>query len=480
MAGISTPVRSAELGVRSAESEPVPCRQGSVFGDQCSVISEQLAANNQQSMSNVAKLLSGRAAIPNSELGMPNSINPKSEIPNPKSNHSALRTPHSEFRIRISPTLAAHCLDRQNRYNDAALDAPYRLYKILGALDKDGRGWLANNEVEPRLTQKESPFYIYGRRQLKIILRRGEGLFWQRVKSKGNQASPPGLRIRLVSRAKLLEALSPGSRLRGREVEIPLTYLLGSGRGRQADANAALYAAVQAGHLRPDKSPSGVFKPRPISRARLQELAGCSTYRQRSYERRLNITVERNIHILGDHSDYKLQRARRHFGLPAYKHTDHGGQIDRHRRGAVYIAVRLPNSYHLPDTITVVNSQRQRTINRTLDGLCHMGSGGSDREAIVRLYHRDAATAVRAVERDQHTPAYWTIAQNGRTRLWQTVEWLQPALCTGGKVAELQGGRGKLEFRDRGIIPHSELRTPHSLNPKSTIPNPQSKGGDLN
>jgi hypothetical protein len=394
MAGISTPVRP-------------------VTSDQCSVISDQSAANNQQSRGNVAKLQSGKVAIPHSTFQIPHSNHPTSKIRNPKSH------------VRISPTLAAHCLDRQNRTNGATLDAPYRLYKILGALDKDGRGWLANSEVEPLLTQKESPYYIYGRRQLKIILRRGEGLFWQRVKSKGQ------LRIRLVSRAKLLEALSPGSRLRGREVEIPLTYLLGSGRGRQADANAALYAAVQAGHLRPDQSPSGSIKPRPISRARLQELAGCSTYRQRSYERRMNITVERNIHILGDHSDYELQRARRHFGLPAYKHTDHGGKIDRHRRGAAYIAVRLPNSYHLPDAITIVNSQRQRTINRALDGLCHMGSGGSDREAIVHLYHRDAATAVRAVERNQHTPAYWTIAQNGRTRLWQN-------LGASGEVAKLQ------------------------------------------
>jgi hypothetical protein len=371
-----------------------------------------------------------------------------SDIPHPTShiNKSA---------IRIFPTLAAFCLDRQNRYHGAALDAPYRLYKILGALDKDGRGWLANGDVETTLTKKESPFYIYGRRQLKIILRRGEGLFWQRVKSKGQ------LRIRLVSRAKLLEALSPGTRLRGREVEIPLAYLLGSGRGRQADANAALYAAVQAGHLRPDKLPSGIEKPRPISRARLQELAGCSTYRQRSYERRMHITVERNIHILGAHSDYKLKRARQHFGLPAYKHTDYAGKIDRHRRGASYIAVRLPNSYHLPDAIRVVHSQRQRMINRTLDGLCHMGSGGSDREAIVRRYYNDAAAAVRAGKSDQDTPVYWPIAKNGHTRLWQNCAGLQT-------VRSVQ----KIETRDRdsGAVSTSDIR-----HPKSAI-----KGGDLN
>jgi hypothetical protein len=339
--------------------------------------------------------------------------NPQSKIQNPES--SLLRIPNSEFPVRISPTLAAHCLDRSHRYHDATLDGPYRLYKILHALDEHGRGWLANNEVEPLLSKKDSPFYIYGRRQLKIILRRGEGLFWQRVKSKGQ------VRIRLVGRAKVVAALGCG-RLRGKEAELPLSYLLGSGRGRQAGANAALYAAVHAGRFRPDRGPSGVEKPRPISRAKLQELAGCSNYRQRSYERRMKITVQRNIHILGAHSDYDLERARQHLGLPAYKHTDYQGKINRHRRGAAYIAVRLPNSYQIPDAICVVQSRRQRTINRFLDGLCHLGSGGSEGEEIVRLYHSDAATAVRAGQRDGDTPAYWPMMHNSAARLWQTLQ----------------------------------------------------------
>jgi hypothetical protein len=420
---------------------PVTSYQWPVISDQYSVVSDQCSVEFNKSEIRVSEAAT-------SDID-------KSETCTERNRRIPI--PNSALHIRISPTLAAHCLNRDHRYQGAALDGPYRLYKILGALDRDGRGWLASSDVENVLTQKKSPFYIYGRRQLKIILRRGEGLFWQRVKSKGQ------VRIRLVSRARLLKRLCPGSRLRGREVEIPLSYLLGSGQGsgrrRQAGANAALYAAVQAGILRPEVTPSGVKKPRPISRARLQELAGCSLYRQRSYERRLNITVERNIHILGAHSDYELNRARRHFGLPAYKHTDYAGKIDRHRRGASYIAVRLPNSYHLPDAINVVNSRRQRTINRTLDGLCHMGSGGSDREAIVRRYYSDIATAVRAGESSEDTPAYWPVSRYGSTRLWQS--------C---------GGGDECRDRDRGTIPDSALRIPHSIHPKSDIPNPPSEG----
>ena len=368
--------------------------------------------------------------------------NPKSEIPNPKSTRSQFPIPNSQLTIRLSPTLTAYCLNKNHRHSDATLDGPYRLYKILQALDKNGRGWLANSDVEPLLTKKESSFYIYGRRQLKIILRRGEGLFWQRVKSHGQ------VRIRLAARARVVEALDIG-RLRGREVTIPLSYLLGSGRGRQADANAALYAAVHAGRLRPDKGRSGVEKPRPISRAKLQELAGCSNYRQRSYERRMNISVERNIHILGAFCDYDLERARQHLGLPAYKHTDYQGKINRHRRGAAYIAVRLPNSYHLPHAITVIQSRRQRTINRFLDGLCHLGSGGSDREEIVRLYHRDAATAVRDGQRDGDTPAYWPMMNNGSARLWQTYQ-----------VRSNDFSRPSDESLTTNHIPHSQSTIP--------------------
>ena len=103
-AGITQPVQISEFGVRSSESS-------AVSSDQCSVFSPQ---------SKVRSLL---ASVPNSQL----TIN------------------DSAFRIRISPTLAAHCLNKKHRHNNAALDGPYRLYKILQALDEHGRGWLANN-----------------------------------------------------------------------------------------------------------------------------------------------------------------------------------------------------------------------------------------------------------------------------------------------------------------------------------------------
>jgi hypothetical protein len=310
--------------------------------------------------------------------------------------------------VRVAPTLAAHCLDKDHRYRGNPLDAPYRLYKILQALDHQGRGWLTNNLVETTLTSKASRHYIYGRRQLKNILQRGEDLFWQRVKSKGQ------LRIRLVARAKVARRLLD-DRLRGREVSFPLLHLLGSGRGRQAAVNAALYTAVHAGQIA-RKGRTG-----PISRAKLRDISGCSSYRQRHYEKRMGITVTSNLHILGRHSAYKLQQARIHEGLPAYKHTDYRGKINRHRRGAHYIARRLPNSFSTPETFTVIHSQRQRTMNRQLGGLCLMGSEGSDSGKYVRFFHENVVSAVRSFNGDPQITAYCPLSKGTKTQLWRTI-----------------------------------------------------------
>ncbi len=344
--------------------------------------------------------------VPSSNRAQPGWLAVPTAASLPQTTTSPTKPVPAQAEVRLSPTLAAYCLDKKHRHQGHALDAPYRLYKILQTLDQGGRGWLANSFVGAALTRKESPRYIYGRRQLKNILQRGEGLFWQRAKSKGE------LRIRLVARAKVASQLLDG-RLRGQEVSFPLQHLLGSGRGRQAAVNAALYTAVHAGQITRKE------KAGPISRARLRDISGCSSYRQRRYEKHMGITIATHIHILGRHSEYDLQRARRHQGLPAYKHTDYLGKINRHRRGADYIARRLPNSYGTPDTFSVIHSRRQRTINRQLAGLCLMGSEGSGSDKYVRLFHENAVSAARAFK--QQTTAFCPLAGTAKTQLWRSL-----------------------------------------------------------
>ena len=135
----------------------------------------------------------------------------------------------------------------------------------------------------------------------------------------------------------------------------------------------------------------------------------------------MGIISASHIHILGRHSEYELHRARIHQGLPAYKHTDFLGKINRHRCGADYIALRLPNSYSTPDTFAVVHSRRQRTINRQLVGLCHMGSEGSDRDEYVRLFHENVVSAVRSFNRDPQTTAFCPLSKGTNTQLWRSM-----------------------------------------------------------
>jgi hypothetical protein len=345
-----------------------------------------------------------------SERIQPDWLNSLNEIHAPKedAHHSLYPFPSVQATLRLSPSLASWCLDKDHRHQGFALDGPYRLYKILQSLDQEGRGWLANSFITPTLTRKESPYYIYGRRQLKNMLRRGEELFWHRIKSKGE------VRIRLVSRAKVASRLLDG-RLRGREVSFPLHFILGHGRGRQAVVNAALYTAVHAGQTQQRG------RPGPISRARLRNVSGCSSYRQRRYEQRMKIRVTSNIHILGRYNAYQLQRVRLYQGLPAYKHTDYQGKINRHARGVDYIALRLPNSYRTPDTFAIVHSRRQRTINRQLGGLCLMGSEGSDRNEYVRLFHENAVAAVQAFNRDAQTTAFCPLMAGPKSQLWHSI-----------------------------------------------------------
>ena len=69
------------------------------------------------------------------------------------------------------------------------------------------------------------------------------------------------VRIRLVARAKLAAALGC-DHLQGREVSFPLKLLLGSGRGRQAEVNAALFTAVHAGQIHQQKRGIASHHPR--------------------------------------------------------------------------------------------------------------------------------------------------------------------------------------------------------------------------
>lgn len=317
-------------------------------------------------------------------------------------------SPQLDWPVHIAPTLAGFMLDLNNRRHGAPLFGPYRLYSALRGLDQAGRGWLDYHAVKAQLTRKNEVCYLYGPRRFKEVLRQGEGLFWHRVKANG------AVRIRLVARYKIAQHTC--GRLQGREVVVTLRDLVGTGAGQETSVKAALYAAIQTG-LRAE--------PWQICRDKKAMVTGCSHYRQRAYEQRAGIGVQRNIQVIGLYSHERLIEAMFAGVDPVqsnvvYKHIDKKGVIDPHRPGASYVVRLLPNTYRLPDGMfSVVMSRRQRAMNRQMADLCIMSDGGSRVEPIVRVFHDNARQAFAAQEKHPDNLALFPIRTGVRVGLWR-------------------------------------------------------------
>ena len=295
----------------------------------------------------------------------------------------------SRIFVRIAPGLASYCLDPKHGRLSS-----YRLYKVMQALDANGRGWLQLADVRA-LVVHDPRHRMYGRRRLAKVLAEGEGFFWHRVKVRGE------IRIRLAARARVVAAA--GLVLRGNEVEVELSEITGSGTGRLSEVAAIFYATFHAGRRRES----------PISRAALEGATGCSPYRQRSYERKSGTVPERQFSLLCRYSDYELRRARFN-EMPAFRFVDYRGIVNRGKPGLEYVAVSLPNIYRTSPRLRPCGSGRQTKINRQAAVLCNLGSEGNG--ARRKIFHSQARSAIRSRRADDSTPCYLAVGGN----LWRT------------------------------------------------------------
>src|SRR5690606_13344999 len=146
------------------------------------------------------------------------------------------------------------------------MTAPGRLWLLLRYLDGEGRGALRIDIIKEKLTAKESPLRLCGKRQLRNLLQDGAEVFWVRDEET----------IWLRSAAKVAHALGV-ERLTGRPVALPVEALLnGIGNFR-----AHLYTAFHSGRTK--ETPRG-SEAMPISRTTLAELSGVGESSQRAYE----------------------------------------------------------------------------------------------------------------------------------------------------------------------------------------------------
>lgn len=274
--------------------------------------------------------------------------------------------------------------------------APGRLWLLLRHLDTDGRGWLRIDLAREKLTRPDAPLRICGWRQMRNLLRAGEGVFWQR----------DATRIWLRSTVKVALALDV-ARLTGRPVELPLDVLTSS----IGVVRAHFYASFHSGRAS-ERHPGS----KPIARETLARVTGVSRRSQRGYEEIAHVQTQTNYAIgprLDEETEQELAWKN---GQALFTLKDYRGYQGRQRQR--YLAWQLPNSYHAPHV--TCGRGRQKHLNRQLalarqqDDLCKQRDTGNatlveEGQATCqrRRYFRQGAGAARAYNRCPQETVYW-------------------------------------------------------------------------
>jgi len=283
-----------------------------------------------------------------------------------------------------------------------------RLWLMLHHLDAAGSGQLHIDVVQAALTEKTSVVRLCGKRQLRNLLRDGDGLYWTRDKE----------RIWLRSAAKVAHGLGV-EQLTGRPVSIPISALLaGIGHFR-----AHLYAAFHSGRTKQSSSKHD-HQPAPIARETLTQLSGVGQSSQRTYEAKTNVTIQTN-YAIGEVAGEEMceERAWRQ-GRAVFKLTDYRGE--QGKKGTTYLAWQLPNSYTGKQQQRPLG--RQKRINRTLKDLVMKGMPGNgeqvnDVDKPKKTYYPNGKLAATARACNLKQDLYWqsqTIQHHG-IAVWQQV-----------------------------------------------------------
>lgn len=304
--------------------------------------------------------------------------------PAPAPTAAALPTPAPT--IRTYPSL--------NTAMIAANVAPVgRVWYLLRYLDRDGRGWLPVDAAREALT-RGGPLHLCTWRNLRKILARGEGQFWQRDEQD---------RLFLLGPARVAATLNV-ERLRGRPVLLPVATLAGD----LAALRAALFASYHAGRR----------AQQPVTRRTMEQLTGVPARTQRHYDRLARTRRKRNICIGGQREQaYKQESAWQH-GRGSFAFVDHHGR--RGKPGRAYMAWQLPNSYQSP--LEATKKGRQRRHNRSLD-LVHKGALGNG-GGVTRLFYHSGAAAGRAFNRHggDHDAYFRGQETRGGAVLWHVLQ----------------------------------------------------------
>jgi hypothetical protein len=309
---------------------------------------------------------------------------------------AAPATAHDQPGVKLYPDIGLAMLREETTSTG-------RLWLLLRELDPAGRGCFRVANIKALITKKSSPTYLCGWRQVRNLLREGEGVYWT-ITPHG-----PDGRAWLWLRSAAKVAYNLGvERLTGRPVALSLESLVnGIGRFR-----AELYAAFHSGRVKLD--PKGQPQPAPIARETLTNLSGVGETTQRRYETAVNLDVEPNYAIGNKVNKEELEEKGWAQGQALFVLEDFNGQ--QGPKGRQYVAWQLPNSY------TGSHQQRpqgrQRRINRQLKDLVMKGMPGNegrteDDSRMTKLYYPTGKLAAQAFNRRKVERCYWQ--RNGRS-----------------------------------------------------------------
>lgn len=299
--------------------------------------------------------------------------------PIPKTNNN---TPNQSDEIRLYPDIALGALR-------SGLASSGRVWMLLQHLDSTGKGWVSIDQAREALTGKGSSLRIVSWRQLRNLLHEGQGVFWQRDKS----------RIWLRSKAKAAIALDV-ERLTGRPIRLPVSVLL----AEMSIVKAHFYASFHSGRIH----------NMPISRDRLAEISGVPARTQLEYERITGTDKQRNIAIGERYSEENMQERVWLQGNTAFDFIDYlgiQGEAKRH-----YVAWWLPNSY--TGCHRQCGKGTQRKINRQI-GLVIKGRGNNLAQ-VERVFYRNGSDAAKGYSKNDDNDACWVSGQAPRNhkKLW--------------------------------------------------------------
>ena len=311
-----------------------------------------------------------------------------------------------------------------------------RLWLLLRVLDTPGQGWVRKETAVIWLTDPDSPLYLCHERYLRILLKRGDGLFWIWQKGKNGRIwlrsdvkVAAGLGLKRVGRTAV--AISPTDLLK------PLSHV-----------RATFYAIFHASRI--DGKESSSFSPScqpqtgsPISRDTLTDLSGVSRHTQYRYEQQAGIGRQTNIAVglkMNDNNLAAIQEQAWKYGRGSFVFTDKKGLLGS--KGDRYQARQLPNSYYLYQPRQT--KRQRRRIPTLLGDLRQNGDAGNgqkqelDDTAVAaggsvavggnatsptRRYFANGTAAAKAL-RSRAAVGYWGDIRASASRLWHPLPGL--------------------------------------------------------